>query len=191
VNKLGKTDNSSRTTGNLKARVHIIEYGDFECPFCGKAYYIIDRLLKEDSSLFSYTFRNFPLTDIHPHALSAAMSAEAADLQGKFWQMHATLFENQSLLGEDYILAYAKEAGLDMDRFLKDIESPEIERRVQEDIDSGIEAGINSTPSFFINGRPYSGPYDYGILSLVIDQLAAGNDYKRVKYDHKLSHSKQ
>jgi protein-disulfide isomerase len=177
--------------GFAKAPVLLLLYGDYECPFCGKAYYVIQKLLKEKPNLICYGFRNFPLIDVHPHALSAAMAAEAAGLQKKFWEMHAVLFENQSLLGEDYILAYAGEAGLDMERFLKDVESPAVEKRVQEDIESGIKAGVNSTPAFFINGEPYDGPYDYGILSQVIDTVATSKPYKRVEYDHGLSHSKK
>jgi protein-disulfide isomerase len=177
--------------GRTKAPVLLLLYGDYECPFCGKAYYVIQKLLQEKPNLICYSFRNFPLIDVHPHALSAAMAAEAAGLQKKFWEMHAALFENQSLLDEDYILAYANEADLDMARFLKDIESPAVEKRIQEDIDSGVEAGVNGTPAFFINGEPYDGPYDYGILSQVIDTVATNKPYKSVEYDHGLSHSKK
>ena len=177
--------------GKPQAPVRILEYGDYECPFCGKAYYVIEQLLQEKGDSFCFGFRQFPLVDVHPHALSAAMDAEAAGRQRKFWEMHAALFENQSLLDEEYVLGYAREIGLDMESFLKDIESEEIEARIQEDIDSGVENGVGSTPAFFINGQLYDGPYDYGILSRIIDAFAADKPYKSVKYDYGLSHSKQ
>lgn len=176
--------------GNEKSPVTILEYGDYECPFCGKAYYVIDRLLKENPDMFRYSFRNFPLTDVHPHALTSALAAEAAALQDKFWEMHSLLYENQSLLNDEHILAYAEEAGLDTEKFLQDIESKEVAERVREDLASGVKNGVNSTPTFFINGMYYSGPYDYGILSQIIKSITADEPYNKVTYDYNLSHSK-
>ncbi|MDB5161268.1 MAG: disulfide bond formation protein DsbA [Candidatus Saccharibacteria bacterium] len=177
--------------GNKKAPVMLLEYGDYECPFCGKAYYVMRRLLKERGDQLAYSFRNFPLADIHPHALAAALAAEAAGLQKKFWEMHDMLFENQSLLDDEFILTYAEQIGLNMEKFAEDLDSEDVGLRIQEDIDSGIRNEVDSTPTFFINGEAYSGPYDYGILSLIIDQTAAGTKYKAKEYDHGLSHSKQ
>jgi protein-disulfide isomerase len=175
--------------GGKQAPVSLLEYGDYECPYCGKAYYIIDKLIGEVGDMFSFAFRNFPLVDAHPNAMQAALAAEAASLQGKFWEMYAMLFENQSLLGDDYILAYAEEVGLDLKKFLKDMGSDEAISRVEEDLISGAHSGANSTPSFFINGQRYNGPYDYGILKQVIEAIAADSPYREVKYDYGLSHS--
>jgi protein-disulfide isomerase len=177
--------------GNKKAPVNILEYGDYECPFCGKAYYVIDRLLKEDAAILSYSFRNFPLINIHPNALPAALAAEAAALQDKFWQMYTVLYENQSLLDGEYILAYAQKIGLDVKKFIRDMDADEVVSRVEEDLLSGEENGVNSTPTFFLNGELYTGPYDYGILSAVIDHIAQGTKYKKIKDNYKLNRSRQ
>jgi protein-disulfide isomerase len=188
VPPVGKKDHIK---GDLSAPVVLTKFGDYECPFCGKAYYVIERLLSTKGDEFAFVFRQFPLTDIHPHALTAAMAAEAAGLQKKFWKMHSLLFENQSLLDDEYILAYAEEAGLDINRFLQDISSDRVTQKVAADMRSGVESGVDSTPTFFINGNLYEGPYDYGVLSNIIDAVASRAPYKKVRDNYELSRSKQ
>lgn len=177
--------------GRLNAPVVILEYGDYQCPFCGKAYYVIKELLSDKGDKVAYAFRNFPLTDIHPQAMPAALAAEAADMQGKFWQMYAMIFEDQSLLEPEYLLAYAESVGLDTDRFMDDIQSEQAAQRVEEDMASGLHNHVESTPTFFINNMPYDGPYDLGILSVIVDSVSDGSEYKKVKDNHALSRSKQ
>ena len=139
--------------GNTNAAVTLVEYGDFECPYCGRAHPLIKRLLEEKGNEFQFVFRNFPLRQIHPNAYIAAISAEAAGRQGKFWEMHDLLYENQDKLGMDYLYLLAKLLGLDLAQFTKDSESRVLLDKIQTDFEGGIRSGVNGTPSFFINGQ--------------------------------------
>ena len=139
--------------GNPNAGILLIEYGDYECPYCGRAYPLLKRLLKEKGKEFQFVFRNFPLRDIHPYAYAAAMSAEAAGKQGKFWEMHDQIFENQEKLNAGFLLSLSRHLNLDDARFAKDSKSAEIKAKVEGDFDSGIRSGVNGTPSFFVNGK--------------------------------------
>jgi protein-disulfide isomerase len=136
----------------------LLVYGDYECPYTRKALREIQTLVAKDPSV-RLVFRNFPLTDIHPHAFAAATAAEAADLQGRFWDMHDLLFHRQHALGDDDLTRYAAELGLDGERFARDRASDAVLARIRRDVDSGDAAGVMGTPSFFIAGRAYDGSY--------------------------------
>src|SRR5260221_635581 len=150
--------------GNQDASVTLVEYGDYECPFCGQAYYSLKRLQADMGDTFRYVFRNFPLSQIHRHALPAALAAEAAGLQDKFWEMHDTLYEHQDALEDANLVAYAERSGLDIKKFDKDRTSEKLLQRVRSDFMSGVRSGVNGTPTFFINGRRHDGSYDYMTL---------------------------
>ncbi|HEY4988921.1 MAG TPA: thioredoxin domain-containing protein [Opitutaceae bacterium] len=151
--------------GPAGARVTLVEYGDYQCPFCGAAYPVVKRLQGSLGKELRFIFRNFPLTEAHPFAMIAAEAAEAAALQGKFWEMHDLLFENQALLEPAAILAWARELGLDLEKFGTAIRQGEISRRIKEDRRSGIASGVNGTPCFFINGARFDGPASYDALA--------------------------
>ena len=150
-------DDSDHVQGPLDAPLTLVEYGDFECPYCGEAYPIIKRIQKELGGDLRFVFRHFPLTSLHPHALPAAKAAEAAGLQDAFWPMHDLLFEDQDRLDPASLVERAASLDLDLIRFKKELASPEIERRVVRDLYGGTRSGVQSVPSFFINGHPYNG----------------------------------
>src|SRR5208337_1395306 len=138
--------------GPAAAPVTLVEYGDYQCPYCGAAYPVVKRLQKKFGKNLRFVFSNFPLTQAHPYALIAAEAAEAAALQGKFWEMHDLLFERQTLLGPDIIPLWAERIGLDLEKFGNDIKQGVVAQRLREDRQSGIHSGVNGTPTFFING---------------------------------------
>jgi protein-disulfide isomerase len=150
--------------GPADARLTLVEYGDYQCPYCGAAYPVVKRLQKSFDWELRFIFRNFPLTEAHPFALVAAEAAEAAALQGKFWEMHDLLFERQAQLEPAAILAWARELGLDLEKLGTAIRQGEISRRIKEDRRSGIASGVNGTPCFFINGARFDGPASYDAL---------------------------
>ena len=150
--------------GRDDAPVTLVEYGDYQCPYCGEAHQVIKRLQKALAKKLRFVFRNFPLTHAHPYAMMAAETAEAAALQGKFWQMHDFIFENQESLAPEALPAWANELGLDMKKFATAIKERSAVKRIDEDRASGIESGVNGTPTFFINGALYAGDDDYESL---------------------------
>jgi Na+/H+ antiporter NhaA len=143
--------------------VTLVEYGDFECPYCGQAEPNVRELIRGHGEL-RFVFRHLPLTDVHPHAQLAAEAAEAADLQGKFWEMHDTLMDHQDALTFADLLRYARELGLDAEKFAADLRKHVGSDRVAEDTDSADLATVSGTPTFFINGNRYYGAYDIGAL---------------------------
>ena len=143
--------------------ITLVEYGDFECPFCGQAEPAVRELIKEYGEL-RFVFRHLPLTDVHPHAQLAAEAAEAADRQGKFWEMHDMLMDHQSALTTKDLLKYAADLGLDIAKFGADLRKHYGAARVAEDVDSADLATVSGTPTFFINGRRYYGAYDLAAL---------------------------
>ncbi len=147
--------------GSKDAPVTLVEYGDFECPYCGAAYPIVKAITEELKDYLRFVFRNFPLSEIHSHALHAAFAAESAGLQGKFWEMHNMLFEHQDALEDEDLVSYAQQLGLDTKKFAKDFASPQVAKKVREDFMSGVRSGVNGTPTFFINGIRYDGSYEY------------------------------
>jgi protein-disulfide isomerase len=155
------------------APVTLVEYGDYECPYCGRAYYVIKKLQQDLGDKLRFVFRNFPLAQIHPHAVQAALAAESAALQRKFWEMHDVLFENQDALQEHDLVSYAYSLGLDVDRFMDDISSEKVQQKVDSDFWSGVRSGVNGTPTFFINGKRFDGWYSYADLRRAIELEAA------------------
>jgi len=153
---VGERDHSS---GPAPAAVTLVEYGDFECPSCRKAYTMVKELQRRLGKDLRVVFRNFPLTKLHPHAQHAAEAAEAAAAQGAFWQMHDRLFERQFALEDDNLIEYATDLGLDSDRMRVALEGGTYRSRVKEDVLSGIQSGVNGTPTFFINGERYDGAH--------------------------------
>jgi protein-disulfide isomerase len=140
--------------GAPMAKVTIVEFSDFQCPHCGAAHPELVRMLREFDGNVRLVYRYFPLSN-HSRALPAARAAEAARLQGKFWEMHDLLFENQRTLEDADLEKFAKQLGLDVAKFQADMRSDEVEKRVQSDRELGQKLGIEATPSFFINGRPF------------------------------------
>ncbi|MDX6332920.1 MAG: hypothetical protein QOG05_260 [Streptosporangiaceae bacterium] len=150
--------------GPERAPVTMVEYGDFECPYCGQAEPIVRELLSDFGDV-RYVFRHLPLNDVHPHAQLAAEGAEAADRQGKFWEMHDALMEHQGALNARDLIQYAGDLGLNTERFTEDLRKHAGAARVAEDVDSADLSSVSGTPTFFINGRRHYGAYDIGTLS--------------------------
>jgi CRP-like cAMP-binding protein len=161
--------------GPLDAPLTLVEYGDFECPFCGRATGAVDQLRERFGDRLRYVFRHVPLTDVHPHAQLAAEAAEAAAAQGRFWEMHDRLFADQERLLPSHLLEHAAAIGLDVSRFARDLGSGRYARRVQEDVDSAESSGVEGTPTFFVGGRRHAGPYDADTLAAEL-LAAAGGD---------------
>jgi protein-disulfide isomerase len=154
--------------GNADAPVTLVEYGDYECPHCGRAYPIVKAVQRRLGDELRFVFRNFPLRNIHPHAEHAAEAAEAAATQGRFWEMHDAIFENQAALGDHDLARYAEAIGLERSRFERELKGGTYKPRVQEDFMSGIRSGVNGTPTFFIDGRRYEGPWDERSLTAAL-----------------------
>jgi protein-disulfide isomerase len=152
------------TQGSAEAAVTLVEYGDYQCPYCGAAYPEVKRVQKHLGRKLRFVFRNFPLTQAHPYAMVAAEAAEAAGLQGKFWEMHDFIYEHQEELEPDALSAWAEQIALDLEQFGTAIRQGEITKRIKEDRMSGIRSGVNGTPCFFINGVRYDGAADYDSL---------------------------
>jgi protein-disulfide isomerase len=150
--------------GAVDAPVVLVEYGDFECPYCGRAEPIVRDLLKEFGDV-GYVWRHLPLSDVHLHAQLAAEAAEAAAEQGAFWEMHDLLLDHQDALDPDDLMRYAEQIGLDLDRFEDDVMTHAGAARVADDVDSADLSGVSGTPTFFINGRRHYGAYDLETLS--------------------------
>ena len=150
--------------GSENAKVTLVEYGDYECPHCGTAYEIVKKIQNEMGDKLRFVFRNFPLRQSHPHAEHAAEASEIAAQDGKFWEMHDLLYENQNALDDESLKKYAEQIGLDREKFAEDLESGKFEEKVQKDFMSGVESGVNGTPSFFINGVRHNGSFDYESL---------------------------
>ncbi|MDP9268498.1 MAG: DsbA family protein [Acidobacteriota bacterium] len=159
--------------GPATAAVTLVEYGDYECPHCGHAYPIVKQLQEEFGDDLRFVFRNFPLANAHPHAQLAAEAAEAAGAQGKFWEMHDWLFENQDDLSSENIVAGAEELGLDMKRFVNDSESRKFQEKVKRDFAGGVRSGVNGTPTFFINGVRHDADFEYETLTAAIQAALA------------------
>ena len=151
--------------GKNNARLELVEYGDYQCPHCGRAYPIIKNLQRSFGPDLKFVFRNFPLSEIHPDAFNAAIAAEAAGLQQKFWDMHDIIFENQQQLDVESLFLYAKTIGLDLEHFKNDIHKNTLISKVEQDFESGIRSGVNGTPSFYLNGKKYNGDWEEHVLS--------------------------
>ncbi len=167
------TEDRDHVRGPADARVTLVEYGDFECSYSRKAYPIIKDVQARMGNQMRFVFRNFPLTTLHPHAQHAAEAAEAAAAQGRFWEMHDLLFENQRHLLDDDLRSYAQTLDLDLDRFDKELAEHVHANRVREDLMSGERSGVNGTPTFFINGARHDDSYDLETLLLSMQGIPA------------------
>jgi Na+/H+ antiporter NhaA len=151
--------------GPAGAPLELVEYGDFECPFCGKATGVVRDLRERFGDDLRYVFRHLPLTDVHDHAELAAQAAEAAGAQGRFWEMHDRLFAHQDELEGEDLVGYAGEIGLDVERFVRDLDEERLRARIREDVASAEASGATGTPTFFVRGRRHVGPYDAETLA--------------------------
>jgi protein-disulfide isomerase len=156
--------------GPENAAATFVEYGDYECPHCGTAYPIVKRVQKHFGKRLRFVFRNFPLSEIHPHAESAAETAEFAGAHGKFWEMHEGLFENQVRLGLPLYVELSEELSLSPEELEGALKDGTYRDRVRADFSSGVRSGVNGTPTFFINGKRHDGSFDYESLVLAIEQ---------------------
>jgi protein-disulfide isomerase len=147
--------------GSPNAALTLVEYGDYQCPYCGEAYPIVEELRRVLGDDLRVIFRNLPLVQMHPHAQAAAELAEAAGEQEKFWQMHDTLFENQDDLSDASLLRYATSLELDSDQLHDALGSGRPRQRVQADLEGAIRSGANGTPTFFVNGHRYDGSWQF------------------------------
>lgn len=144
--------------------VTLVEYGDYQCPVCATAYVIVQGVQERLGPLLRFVFRNFPLSQVHPQAALAAEAAEAAGAQGRFWEMHDALYENQPALSPELIGALARRLDLDMERFENDLASGRFRERVKRDFMGGVRSGVGGTPTFFINGERYEDSWDESSL---------------------------
>jgi Na+/H+ antiporter NhaA len=159
--------------GSTEAPVTVVEYGDFECPYCGQAEPVVRELLREFGEEVRYVWRHLPLSDVHPHAQLAAEAAEAAADQGAFWEMHDLMLDSQDALEGGDLVGYAEQLGLDVERFTDKLRTHAGAARVAEDIDSADLSGVSGTPTFFINSRRQHGAYDIASLSAAVRAAGA------------------
>ena len=156
--------------GPADAPVTLVEYGDYECPSCGRAFPIVEEVRRRLGDQLRFVFRHFPLTQIHDHAEHAAEAAEAAAAQGKFWPMHDWLFRHQHALEDEALLAGIREIALDAERVRRELADGAHRARVREDFSSGIKSGVNGTPTFYINGIRHDADYSLETLVAAIER---------------------
>lgn len=162
--------------GAIDAPVVLVEYGDFECPHCARAYPVVEAARRYLGNTLAVAFRHFPLAEIHPHATRAAEASEAAGAQGKFWEMHHMLFESQDALEEQDLLGYAGTLELDVTRFATELAAGAHRMKVRDDFRGGVRSGVNGTPTFFVNGARFDGNWaDPASFIAVLSQVAAAS----------------
>lgn len=170
---VGDRDHSQ---GAQDAPLVLVEYGDYQCPYCGAAYPQVKRVQKELGTSLRFIFRNFPITNAHPQAEWAAETAEAAAAQGRFWEVHDFLFENQQFLGNpSYFSAYESKIKLDARKITEEIERHSFLPRIKEDFESGVRSGVNGTPTFFINGTRYDGAPEAAPIVAALKRAGKGS----------------
>ena len=158
------SEDRDHVQGSIDAPVTLVQYGDYECPYCGEAYPIVKDTQARLGEQLRFVFRNFPISTSHPHAEHAAEAAEAAGAQGRFWEMHDHLYENQRHLADKDLRSYAQALDLDLDLFDKELAEHVHTDRVHEDFMSGVRSGVNGTPTFFINGLRHDDSYEFETL---------------------------
>jgi protein-disulfide isomerase len=166
------SDDRDHIQGPSDAPVTFVEYGDYECPYCGAAYPIIKEVQSRMGDRLRFVFRNFPISTSHPHAEQAAEAAEAAASQGKFWEMHDLLYENQEHLDDTDLHRYADQLLLDVGVFDEELAQHVHAERVREDFMSGVRSGVNGTPTFYVNGTRHDGGYQLGELLAALEDSA-------------------
>lgn len=146
------------------AAVTLVQYGDYECPYTRRSTWVVQAIQQQLGEQLRFVYRNFPLTEIHSHALHAALAAEAAAVQGKFWEMHGYIFHYQHTLEDGDLAQFAEAVGLDVQRYVRDITGKATLVRIEEDVESGERSGVQGTPTFFINGILYRGSWEHEAL---------------------------
>lgn len=169
---------SDHILGNQDAKIILVEYSDFQCPACGAYHPIVKQLNLELAGRIKFVYRHFPLTQIHSNARLAALFSEAAGKQNKFWEMHDVLFENQNKWSDDkdakdLFIEYARSLNLDIEKFKNDLASDDVKGKVEEDFQSGVKLGVNSTPSFFLNGTKLQNPKNYEAFKKLLEEAIA------------------
>jgi protein-disulfide isomerase len=159
--------------GPASASVMLVEYGDYECPYCRAAHAVVNSIQTQLQSRLSFVFRHFPLTTVHPHAQAAAEAAEAAGSQHKFWQMHDTLFATDAPLTSNLFIAAAAALGLDMSSFHSELTRHVHVPHIREDFMTGVRSGVNGTPTFYINAVRYDGAWDFPALTGALNRAMA------------------
>jgi protein-disulfide isomerase len=157
--------------GDESAPVTLVEYGDYECPHCGRAYPIVKKVQKHFGNKLRFVFRNFPLSEMHPNAEFAAEISEFAGANGKFWEAHDMLFENQNRLGGELYAEIAHKLNLRPADLAAALQSHEYAAKVRADFSGGVRSGVNGTPTFFINGQRHDAPFDYEDLVSAITAI--------------------
>lgn len=155
--------------GPPSAIIEVVEFGDFQCPHCGAAHPVVKQLQATYAQQLLFAYRHFPMSNAHEYALPAALAAEAADRQQRFWEMHDLIFENQAMLGEHMFPELAKALKLNMAAFTSDMLDEVLQAKVQADFESGMRSGVNGTPSFYMNGYKYTGDYSYEAMAAEIE----------------------
>ncbi len=150
--------------GPETAAVTLVQYGDYECPYTRQSTTIVRAIQQQLGDQLRFVYRNFPLTEIHPHALHAALAAEAAAAQGKFWEMHDYIFHHQHTLEDSDLAQFAEAVGLDMQQYARAMAEQRALARIEEDVEGGERSGVQGTPTFFINGVLYRGSWELDAL---------------------------
>ncbi len=158
--------------GPATALLTLVEYGDYECPYCGAAYPVVEEIRRKLGKRLRFVFRHFPLSQMHPHAQDAAEAAEAAATQDRFWEMHDTLYTHQQALDENHLLKYAVAVGVDPMLVQRALAEDAFLDHVREDFISGARSGVNGTPTFFIEGIRFDGPPDFDSLLAALEEVA-------------------
>ena len=166
-------DGTDHAQGPADAPVTLVEYGDYQCPYCGAAYPIVKQLQERFGDDLRFVFRNFPLQQVHENAMSAAMTAELAAAKGRFWEAHDALYENQEQLGPELYAAIVTRLGIDAGELDAALESETYFEKVNKDFSGGVRSGVNGTPSFFVNGTRYDGPRDFETMAEMLDRASA------------------
>lgn len=162
---------SDHIEGNIDAPLTLVEYGDYECPYCGMAYPIVKQIQEHFKDRIRFVFRNFPIVDSHPHAGIAAMTAEFAATQGQFWKMHDLLYENQQSLALSNLLSYAKSLGLSSSELQHAIENEIFAKKIEQDFMGGVRSGVNGTPTFYINNNRFNDAFEYENLLAALEKV--------------------
>ena len=158
--------------GASDAPLTLVEYGDYQCPYCGRAYPIVKEVQERLGERLRFVFRNFPLATIHPHAEHAAEASEAASAQDRFWEMHDHLFEHQTRLRDEDLHGYAEALGLDVGRFDRELAEHVYAEQVHADFMGGVRSGVNGTPTFYVNGERHDDSYDADALIAALERSA-------------------
>jgi len=162
---------ADHSRGGAQALLTLVEYGDFQCPSCAEAFPIVKRIQAIFGPNLRFVFREFPLSRVHPDSMNAALAAEAAARQGKFWEMHDLLFENQKALGPESLAQYAGQLGLDEKQMKEALEGEAAKNRITTDFEGGVRSGVGGTPAFFVNGFFYDGNRGYGPFLSALEAL--------------------